>query len=482
MDTHDDAQLIKRNRKFPGLRILLNPQLFVNVLRRVAPETQWGEAKAQYASYEQNVGCLVSYNVKIPGSSLQIYAKAYEGSGSRQKLDNVRKNAECLRVMGQKSYVIEEPAISIHHFPDDNKLATLRKLSQPETRIGLLDDLLAENKHFRQGAIHGLRYRPEQRFVAKVPVKDNAYAVLKVYSEENFLPALNGAEAFNSTEILGIPKRLGSCPRRLTQIFEWMQGVPLSNFLCSPMINFAPLRKAGKALAALHAQEVWGLEHSSGEREIKTLKEDALGLAALCPELLPQLKLMTTHLGRRLMNEQEFVRPCHGNFYASKALINNESEKVNILGFDKPVFGDPAMDLGLFFAHLERDVLYHRLSAKDAETCKNIFLEGYSAIMHPPSTSRLETYQAGGLIKLAVEPFRNRESSWFNKMKKMLIRAGEICAEENFVDDGNQKVSDKSFARDAGQGPAILEDKLVWSSHTPEIFQDNLQILCAQAC
>lgn len=481
MDTLDDAQLIKRNHKFPGLRILLNPDLFAKVLRQVAPETKWGKVKAQYVRYEKNVGYLASYNVKTSGPSLQMYAKAYGGAGSGKELDSVRENAGRLRKMGQKSYVLDDLAISIHHFPDDNKLATLGKLSQPASRIGLLDDLLAENRRFRQGAIQGLRYMPEQRFVAKVPLKDNAYAVLKVYSEQNFLPALNGAEAFSSTEIFGIPKRLGACPRRLTQVFEWIPGVPLSAFLFSPMVNFAPVKKAGRALAALHAQQVWGLDHSSGAREVNLLKEDAFRLAELCPELLPQMKLIMTCLGRRLMDGQKFVRPCHGNFYAGKALINDADEKISFLDFDKPIFGDPAMDLGLFFAHLERDVLCRRLSAKDAEICKNTFLEGYGAIMHPPSAARLETYQAVGLIKLAVEPFCNREPSWSSKMDAMVIRAGEICGEENIVAYNGQNKLAKPVASDCRQGVAVPGDEMVWSSHIPEPAQDNLNILCAQA-
>lgn len=479
MDTRHDTQLIKRDRKFPGLRILLNPKLFANVLRKAEPETQWGEVKVQHVRYERGVNCLVSYNVETPGATLQMYARAYGGPSARGELNIARENADRARARGSKAYVFENPSISIHHFPDDDKLGTLWKLSRPETRIGLLDDLLAENKYFRKGTIQGLRYRPEQRFVAKVPVKDNAYAVLKVYSERDFIPALNGAEAFTETELYGVPKRLGACPRRLTQVFEWMPGAPLKNVLCSPMVNFGPIRKAGEALAALHAQEVWGLEHSSGEREVDILKADARSVAALCPELQPQLELMVRHIGRRLMNDQKYVRPCHGNFYANKILIENE--KVNILDFDKAIFGDPAMDVGLFLAHLDMDVCCHRLSEKDARLCKQIFLEGYGKIMNPPSPSRLETYNAAGLIKLAAEPFRNREPDWFDKMNCLLKGAGEICPEERSVTYGNLDDSNQTSSGFPGQTSAIIEEELVWSSIAPETVQDGLQISCAQS-
>ena len=139
------------------------------------------------------------------------------------------------------------------------------------------------------------------------------------------------------------------------------------------------------------------------------------------------------------------------------------------------------MDVGFFFAHLDRDVLCRRLSAKDAETCKHIFLEGYGQIMHPPTVSRLETYQAAGLIRLAVEPFCNREPSWFDKMGRMLARAGEICAEENLPVYGNQANSDKTALQTVGEAHAVIEDKLLWSSNTRETVQDNLRIRCAHA-
>ena len=472
MDSQDDAQLINRNRKIPGLRILLNPNLFKNVLQRVAPETEWGEVKAQHISFEQSENCLVSYNVETPGATLQMYAKAYGGPSSRQELKNANDKAEFVRAKGKKSYILQDPAISIHHFPDDGKLGILQKLSKSETRIGLLDDLLAENKHFRQGAINGLRYMPEQKFVAKVLVTENVNAVLKVYSESDFLPALNGAEAFNSTELIGIPKRLGACPRRLTQVFEWMPGVPLINILCSPMVNFDHLKMAGISLATLHSQEVWGLEHSTGEKEIKVLKENVHHLAELNPDLLPQLKTLLTKIGKRLIKGPQLIRPCHGSFNAHKLLFDNDKDKINILGFDKAIFGDPAMDIGLFFAHLDKDVFDRRLSAMDAESCKNIFLEGYRKILKPPSTTRLETYQAMGLISLAIGPFQNREPAWFEKIKNIINKA------ENCLPEDNQTNTSPISTTFPGSNSTVSANEMVWSSHIPETIKENLKILC----
>jgi hypothetical protein len=478
MDIEGDEQLIKRNRKFPGLRILLNPNLFKDVLQRVEPDIEWGEVKAQQVSFEKGDSLVVSYNVETPEATLQMYAKAYGGPGSRKELKFANDKAESARANGQKAYVLQDPAISIHHFPDDGKLGTLPKLSKSETRIGLLDDLLAENKHFRQGPIHGLRYMPEQKFVAKVPVKENVHAVLKVYPESDFLPALNGAEAFTSTEKIGIAKRLGACPRRLTQIFEWMSGIPLKNILCSPMVNFEHLQKAGHALATLHSQEVWGLEHSTGEKEINILKENARHLAELCPDLLPQLKVFMTKLGRRLIKGPQLIRPCHGNFNAHKLLFDNDTDKVNILGFDKAIFGDPAMDIGIFFAHLDKDVIDRRLSSIDAESCKDIFLEGYRKILNQPSPARLETYQAVGLISLAMDPFKNRESDWLEKMNKIIQKVEGFFPEENEISRDNQPNDNSSSNNFDSSNSTAPVDEMIWSSHTPETIKDNLKILC----
>ncbi|MGV7220367.1 MAG: aminoglycoside phosphotransferase family protein [Nitrospinales bacterium] len=478
MKNNGDEQLIKRNRKFPGLKVLLNPDLFKNVLQKVDPDTEWGEVRTQHISFGQGGKCLVSYNVETPEATLQMYAKAYGGPGSKQELKNANDKAVSARGKGQKAYVLQDPAISIHHFPDDSILGTLQKLSKSETRIGLLDDLLAENKHFRQGAIHGLRYMPEQKFVAKVSVKENVHAVLKVYSENDFLPALNGAEAFNSTDQIGIPKRLGACPRRLTQVFECMPGVPLKNILCSPMVNFEHLKKAGQTLATLHAQEVWGLEHSSGEKEVKIMKENARKLAELSPDLLPRLKNLMSTVGRRLIKGPQLIRPCHGNFNARKLLFNSDSDKINILGFDKATFGDPAMDIGLFFAHLDKDVIDQRLSLVDAESCKNIFLEGYKKVLNLPTSTRLETYQALGLISLAIDPFRNRDSSWLEKINIIIKKAEDLFPDENpdlELSGQNNDQPAKIFNNLNSNVPA---DEMIWSSHTPETIQENLKILC----
>jgi hypothetical protein len=478
MDNQGDEQLIKRNRKFPGLKVLLNPDLFKNVLQKVDPDTEWGEVKTQHITFEQGGKCLVSYNVETPEATLQMYAKAYGGPGSKQELKNVNDKAKSISPKGQKTYVLQDPAISIHHFPDDGKLETLEKLSKSETRIGLLDDLLAENKHFRQGAIHGLRYMPEQKFVAKVPVTENVQAVLKIYPESDFVSALNGAEAFNSTEHIGIPKRLGACPRRLTQIFELMPGVPLKSVLCSPMVNFDQLKMAGQALATLHSQEVWGLKHSTGEKEIHLLKENARQLAELNPEILPNLKILMSNIGKRLINGPQWIRPCHGNFSSRKLLFDNDSDKINILGFDKAIFGDPAMDIGLFFAHLDKDVIDRKLSSADAESCKNIFLEGYKKILNSPSSIRLETYQAIGLISLAIDPFKNRDSAWLEKMKKIIKKAEDLFPDENIESEVNQQNNNQSSNNFHSNNSVLPDDEMIWSSHTPETIQENLKILC----
>ena len=323
-----------------------------------------------------------------------------------------------------------------------------------------------------------MRYIPEQKFVAKVPVKENVHAVLKVYSESDFLPALNGAEAFRSTDLIGIPKRLGACPRRLTQVFEWMPGDPLKNILCSPMVNFDHLKRAGLALATLHSQEVWGLEHSSGEKEIKLLKENARLLAELSPDLLPKLKILMSKIGRRLIKGPQLIRPCHGNFNAHKLLFDIDCDKINILGFDKAIFGDPAMDIGIFFAHLDKDVIDRRLSSVDAESCKNYFLEGYKKILNIPSANRLETYQALELISLAIDPFKNRESKWLEKMKCIVKKIDDLFPDENEVSEGNQPIKNPSPNNFEGSNPIVPDNEMIWSSHTPESIQENLKILC----
>ena len=100
--------------------------------------------------------------------------------------------------------------------------------------------------------------------------------------------------------------------------------------------------------------------------------------------------------------EAEPVGPIHGDFYAKQALVMDAG--IALLDFDQAAVGEPAVDLGNFVAHLEREALEGRIPAERIEEMTSALLQGYG---RPVS---IEAWTALALFLLSTDPFRQRET------------------------------------------------------------------------
>src|SRR5206468_5021884 len=90
------------------------------------------------------------------------------------------------------------------------------------------------------------------------------------------------------------------------------------------------------------------------------------------------------------------------------------------LDFDQAAVGEPAVDLGNFVAHLEREALEGRIPAERIEEMTSALLQGYG---RPVS---IEAWTALALFLLSTDPFRQRETDWPERMAAILDRATAI--------------------------------------------------------
>jgi len=146
-------------------------------------------------------------------------------------------------------------------------------------------------------------------------------------------------------------------------------------------------------------------------------------LGQVCPALVGRARELAGRLAALLRDLATVDRPLHGDFYAKQVL---QGPDVGVLDFDEAGRGDPALDLGLFIAHLERDVVRGTIPPDRVEPVRASLLEGYRSAAELPDPARVGLYTAVGLLRLAPHPFRSREPQWPERTGAMLERAEAV--------------------------------------------------------
>lgn len=427
-----DAELVRRDTKIKGLRFLFDPKAFAELLRSRLPEINLKTALITYVRYKPGTNCLVLYRLQAAGEEFSVYAKAY-GRGAADKLEKARKRPAVESSFGPGRLFFDDEGIVISFFPNDVSIKTLVKLGNTDSRKRVLRRLAPDQIALWNASLRELRYKPERRFVAQLLFGAEPKAVLKFYTAGDYRQALAGARAFNSGELLTLPRLIGRSERRRALAFEWLDGKVLSDAFAEE--NFKPekIELVGAGLAELHAQQATGLIHLTRAAEANSLRAVANDIGSICPNLAKSARALAGRLAAMLMSEPERKYPIHGDFYAQQALLCGD--QVAILDFDRSCYGDPAADLGNFTAHLERDLQRGEITTERAELLRNALICGYKksepairSAHRQIEEQNIELYTAVGLFRLAPFPFRDHEDDWANGIEKILSRAKEIAA------------------------------------------------------
>jgi aminoglycoside phosphotransferase (APT) family kinase protein len=418
-----DADLVARDTAIPGLAVLLDPDAFLAALRSRLPGSGLTAVHPTYIRYKPGMNCLVGYALEIDGVKVAAYAKGHRAD-ARDQLEKAREQTSITSALGPGRIVLDKHSIVLSVFPNDGELKTLARLGDASTWQALLRRIFTSRPDLWDGAIRSIRYKPERRYVTQLVTEDGPAAVLKLYTETGYREAKANVRAFKSRDLLKVPRRVGHSDRHNTLAFEWMQGRLLSDALSDPNLDLAAVRRVGVALAEGHSQPVAKLAPLTREAEASTLLSVAAGLSFLCPHLAGRIQGLARKLAGMLMQEPPLYSPIHGDFYAKQVLLDGES--VVILDFDAASAGDPAADLGLFTAHLERGALRRSVPLGQVAPLSHALLEGYaSATRHSPS-ERVGLYTAAGLLKLAPHPFRNLQRDWPQGIEATIARAEAI--------------------------------------------------------
>ena len=419
MLTPDDADLARRDPSLPGLTLLLDQEEFTSRLRTSPFTGDLSGAKTTYVRYKPGTSCLVAYRVAVDGSEVDVYAKAYE-KGELAKIRKLHSRAGRSDPSRPLTAVWEDRAIVVSFFPSDSSIRSLDRLADAHARRRLFQKVFPTQPDFWDAAVKRVTYKPERRYVARLLADYGPDAALKCYTAVGYEAAKRGAEAFQSCGSTHLPRRLGKSNRHRMLAFEWLPGRLLSDLIVEGASSLECIAGVGVGLATLHAQQPSRLRRQTREMEVASLHAVVAGLVQLCPFLAGRVNHVANRLVRILADRPPGDRPIHGDFYASQVLIDSNS--TSIIDFDEAVYADPLQDLGTFLAHLEHDAISGQLPPSRIPRIKESLLDGYRSVKGSSSPFDIELFTAIALLRLAPQPFREREKNWAVRTDEIIDR------------------------------------------------------------
>jgi aminoglycoside phosphotransferase (APT) family kinase protein len=376
-------------------------------------------ATITYVRYKPGRSCLVGYRVQTPVAPADVTATARRAD-SADKLANAVRRPARRGALGEGRFLLTDSFIVVSTFPNDERLTALPALTDADRRPRLLAKLLPHRPELWPAQMQTLRYKPGRRLVARLDVDGRPRAVLKAYTPAGFAAAQANAKAVHRRPMFRIPERLGRSTRHGITAMEWLEGRLLADALADPMLDPAAVQAVGAALAGFHAARGVHVPRRTPGDLAKVLPPIAAWLAIVDPALGTRSARLSGLLLDRLPRAPVSWCPVHGDFYAKQVILADGS--VGLIDFDEAYRGDPASDLGLFIAHLERDGICGTIDPRQVKPLEGALLEGYrSAAGAVPR--RVGLYTAVGLLRLAPHPFRNREPDWPDRTAAMLDRA-----------------------------------------------------------
>ena len=77
MLSSQDEALVRRDCELPGLRTLLDPPRFCDLLVDAMPELELEGAELRYLRYKPHMNCLGAYRLMVNRSPVEAYVKAH---------------------------------------------------------------------------------------------------------------------------------------------------------------------------------------------------------------------------------------------------------------------------------------------------------------------------------------------------------------------------------------------------------------------
>ncbi|EPB3494031.1 aminoglycoside phosphotransferase family protein [Escherichia coli] len=417
-----ERALVSRDSMLPGLAALLDETVLTGVLRQQKPFLSLKRVSVTYIRYKPKTSCVVGVTLYIADEIPYFcFVRALTRSRFISYCSRLVSDGKNTSDWPETPVLLDELAAFISSPQLDRKLCLAALYNNKYT--ALLQNARGSVTGQERERWHFLRYKPGRRCVIGVYRDEHPFAVIRCAAEKEFFRQLRGSQAGSSLahiELLGVNETDRLIATR------WIAGKSLDYFLHGQeYLSLVTL--TGKSLAKIHNEPYFLPEKQTSREALQQLWQEHGMVTALYPELAERFShciLRLKALSEWLSHEQVLL---HGDFSADQVIVAEDGRSVNIIDWDRCVYGHPAGDPGSFIARTEMDVINGELTAAQARGIHDALLAGYKT-ERKINAFDIEWYTAKALMCLVVEPFRKRDAYWPKKAELLLNRVEDICA------------------------------------------------------
>lgn len=212
-----------------------------------------------------------------------------------------------------------------------------------------------------------------------------------------------------------------------TLIQEEVSGTSLQGILLDEEDPTPAVRKAARALAALHLdEEVVAPRRHLLKDEIARLEVAGDFLRSARPRLGQRIQKIVGAIEDGL--EEVAPAPTHGDFKAVHVLF--DGERLFLLDLDSFSGADPILDVANFLASITITPLRSgsSLDHRSGGVIGRPFVEEYFAHVPEDWRNRLPFYYASAMLKKAALHYRRQEPDWPDKVEVLIKEAEDSLA------------------------------------------------------
>lgn len=420
-----DSRIVEREPDLPGLRSVLDPELFLATVRRLCPGPEMSSAEAEYVRYKPGTSCLVSYRVTVDGRPVHVYGKCHRAD-QPHKAENAVAGIEVGGPLGEGPRMDTALALAVFPYPHDPEVRGLRKLYEPERTPVRLRRILPAHRYLHGLLPQPLSYKPERRFVGRYATDDRPGAVVRLYPDRQYAALRGRTGAFASTEGLAVPRVIGETARYCSIACEWLPGAPLADTLADTVRTVSLLRRLGEALVPLHRQRPRLRAMTACPDLVQSMRGACRAVGASEPALASRAAGLVSRTASSLDEISWKMHAIHGDLSVDQVVIGDD--RLGLIDFDRACYGDPRIDLGSFAADLLVRSIRGSLTPDQAEDFTHALCEAYWGAAGIGDPRSMAPFIAAGLLLSSPEPFRRRDPDWSSATSAILNAAEGVLA------------------------------------------------------
>ena len=395
------------------------------------------ECLIPYSHHREGLRCLVHYDLRLaePGTGRErtqlVTGVMYAGDKTRRIWEELRRSepgqgtAEASPIFEPFSYVPDLDML-VQVFPYDYRLPALPLLMAgppPDLEPLLLARFGPGDWRAEAWDVESVRYRVIQRAALRLTARARENATGRVEERRFYAKVYLGGErggnlggeqtyqllrelwdkagAGGAGFTVGRPIAYVSGLRTLIQ--EEAPGTSLQYILHREEEVTPAVRKAARALAVLHLDDVVVPQHRRLQDEVARLERAGKLLRSACPHLGPAIEEI---LGAVVAGLEEVPpAPTHGDLKPDHILLDGDS--VALIDFDKCAVADPILDVAAFLFPLAS--ASSRSSHDLPRAVTRAFVEEYFAHVPEAWRARLPLHYAGTALKKTSRLLQHQE-------------------------------------------------------------------------